>query len=312
MLPKRKRSSSTNEDKDDEDDEDVLVHVMKNNDEADISNNNNRNRFDRLEELLITISREVSDLRNENKTIKESIFEMKNEIKGQNDEIKHDISEMKCTMDKEFNPTPLWKLVSEWRDVFEKEVLTKLNRTEQKLFSQTCRASREAVRRAKIKLEDKFWISHLSSISQLELAWANYQWGAKRKYTNNGREYTKTQEMFCARVAHTNDLALLRWVREVKECAWDYRTSAKAATLGNLEMLKYCVENGCEVHEGTCSNAAKNRNLECLKYLREKNVKWDRRVCERAHENNHVDVLTYAIDQKCPDFERFLQFIARG
>jgi len=309
-------------------------------DEADISNNNNRNRFDRLEELLITISREVSDLRNENKnmkevvhemkesifeirgqndemkytidkefnemknemnkTIKESIFEMKNEIKGQNDEIKHDISEMKCTMDKEFNPTPLWKLVTEWKDVFEKEVLTKLNGTEQKMFSQTCRASREAVRRAKIKLSDKFWIEELSSISQLELAWANYQWGAKGKY-DDGEEYTKTQEMFCRRVARTNDLALLRWVREEKSCAWDYMTSGTVAILGNLEMLKYCVENGCEVNEGTCATAAKHGNLECLKYLREKNCPWKESTVYYARKNNHIDCLNYALEKKCPE-----------
>ena len=129
--------------------------------------------------------------------------------------MKHTIDEIKCTMDKEFNPTPLWKLVTEWKDVFEKEVLTKLNGTEQKMFSQTCRASRLAIKRAKIKLRRKFWIRELSSISQLELAWANYEWGGTVKYTN-GREYTKNQEQFCARVAQTNDLALLRWVREEK------------------------------------------------------------------------------------------------
>jgi hypothetical protein len=312
MLPKRKRSSSTNEDKDDED---VHVHVMKNNDEADISNNNNDNRFDRIEELLNSISREVSDLKNENKTlkesinemknemnktIKESIFEMKNEIKGQNDEMKHTIDEIKCTMDKEFNPTPLWKLVTEWKDVFEKEVLTKLNGTEQKMFSQTCRASREAIKRAKIKLEDKFRIPELSSISQLELAWANYQWGAKGKY-DDGREYTKNQEDFCWRVACTNDLALLRWVRDEKECAWNWQTSGTVAALGNLEMLKYCVENGCEVNDGTCATAAQFGNLECLKYLREKNCPWKESTVYYARKNNHIDCLNYALEKKCPE-----------
>jgi hypothetical protein len=197
------------------------------------------------------------------------------------------------------NPTPLWKLVSEWKDVFEKEVLTKLNRTEQNLFSQTCRASRQAIRRAKIKLGDKFWIHELSSISQLELAWANYKWGGKGKY-DDGEEYTKNQESFCACVAHTNDLALLRWVREEKECDWNWMTSGMAAILGNLEILKYCVENGCEVHEGTCAVAAEYGNLECLKYLREKNVKWDHRTVQFARENNHVECLNYALANNCP------------
>jgi hypothetical protein len=208
--------------------------------------------------------------------------------------------------DGEDEPASLWKLVTEWKDVFEREILTKLNGTEQKLFSQTCRASRLAIKRAKIKLDDKFRIRELSSISQLELAWANYQWGAKAKYTN-GREYTRNQEQFCMRVAYTNDLALLRWVREEKECPWDWNTSGAAASKGNLEMLKYCVENGCEVHEGTCAEAAKEGHLECLKYLREKNVKWDHRTVQRARENNHIECLNYALANNCPQTEEEFQ-----
>jgi archaellum component FlaC len=304
MAPKRKRASSSKDN-----DADFAAA-------DDVKVNSNKRFEQRMEELLNSISREVSDLRNENKNMKESINEtikeMKSEIKGQNDEIKHEIGDMKDTIDEmkdtidevktkvDDNPSPLWKLVTEWRDVFEKEVLTKLNGTEQKLFSQTCRASREAIRRAKIKLRRKFWIHELSSISQLELAWANYQWGAKGKYIDDGEEYTKNQEEFCAQVAYTNDLALLRWVREEKECAWDYLTSGMAARLGNLEMLKYCVENGCKVHDGTCALAAKFGNLECLKYLREKNVKWSHRTVQLARENNHVECLNYALANNCP------------
>jgi hypothetical protein len=260
-----------------------------------------------IEELLnsikkevLSVSREISELRNEHKTIKEVVYEMKEsifEMKETMDEMKHEIGEIKTKVDD--NPTPLWKLVSEWKDVFEKEILTKLNRTEQKMFSQTCRASREAIKRAKIKLGDKFWIHELSSISQLELAWANYQLGGKGKYSN-GTEYTKNQEEFCRRVACTNDLALLLWVREEKECAWNYLTSGQAAYQGNLEILKYCVENGCEVHEGTCAVAAEYGNLECLKYLREKNVKWDHQTVQRARENYHVECLNYALANNCP------------
>ena len=133
----------------------------------------------------------------------------------------------------------------------------------------------------------------------MELAWANYQWGGTGKYAN-GREYTKNQEEFCDSVAATNDLALLRWVREEKECAWDYLTNGTAAYLGNLEMLKYCVENGCEVHTGTCATAARYGNLECLKYLREKNVKWDHRTVQFARENNQIECLNYALANNCP------------
>jgi len=233
------------------------------------------------------VNKEVLCLRNENKDIKETIREMKSEIQR---------------IDDVSNPSPLWKLVTEWKDVFEREVLTKLNGTEQKLFSQTCRASRLALKRANIELKDTFRIVQLSSISQLELAWANYQWGGKGKYADGG-EYTKNQEQFCGRVAETNDFALLRWVREEKECDWNWMTSGVAARLGNLEMLKYCVENGCEVHTGTCATAARYGNLECLKYLHEKNVKWDNRVVELARENNHVECLNYAVANNCPQTE---------
>jgi hypothetical protein len=141
----------------------------------------------------------------------------------------------------------------------------------------------------------------------LELAWANYQWGGTGKYSS-GEEYTKNQESFCRRVAETNDLALLRWVREEKECAWDYLTSGQAAYLGNLEMLKYCVENGCEVGPGTCADAAKFGTLECLKYLHEKNVKWDHQTVQDARENNQIECLNYALANNCPQTEE--EFLA--
>jgi hypothetical protein len=207
-------------------------------------------------------------------------------------------------------PSRLWKFIADdggvCQHLFEFEILTKLNGNEIRFLYGTNTESRLAIKRAKIKLEKKFRISELSSISQLELAWANYKWGRTGQYSN-GTEYTKNQEEFCGQVAYTNDLALLRWVREEKECAWDWKTSGAAARIGNLEMLKYCVENGCEVHRGTCANAAEYGNLECLKYLREKNVKWDDRVCKRAHENNHIDCLAYAIKNKAPGFERYVQ-----
>lgn len=38
------------------------------------------------------------------------------------------------------------------------------------------------------------------------------------------------------------------------------------SSIGNLELLKYYHENGCELYKDTCSEAAKNGHLECLKY----------------------------------------------
>ena len=209
-------------------------------------------------------------------------------------------------------PTKLWTLVTDWPDVFEKHVLLsgKLNGSDIKMFYGSCRASRSAVKRAKIELQETFRVRELSSISTMEMAWEGYPWGETARFSD-GRELTANQEFFCHRVALTNDLKLLRWAREDKDCGWDWRTSGEAACQGNLDMLKYCVENGCEVHEGTCGTAAKNGHLACLEYLRSKNCPWNEWVCERAHENNHIDILTYAVKNKCPGFEEYEQFIPK-
>jgi hypothetical protein len=209
-------------------------------------------------------------------------------------------------------PTDLWKLITEYPDIFETHVLKSgyLNETDIKMFYECCRASRSAVIRAKIELQERFSVSELSSISTLEMAWEGYPWG-ERIYSPGGKVITLNQEYFCSRVAETNDLKSLRWVREEKECAWDYYTSGVAAYQGNLDMLKYCCENGCEVHEGTCANAAEEGQLDCLEYLRSRNCPWDKRTCEQAHENNHIDILTYAVKNKCPGYEAYEQYVPK-
>jgi len=209
-------------------------------------------------------------------------------------------------------PTDLWKLITDYPDIFETHILLSgyLNGTDIKMFYECCRASRSAVKRAKIKLQERFSARELSSIYTLELAWEGYPWGSRARLSS-GQEFTVNQEYFCWQVALTNDLKLLRWVREEKECAWDYITSGRAAMQGNLDMLKYCVENGCEVAARHCAYAATNGHLACLEYLRSKNIPWNSWVCEDAHENNHIDVLTYAVRNKCPGFEAFEQFIPK-
>jgi hypothetical protein len=207
-------------------------------------------------------------------------------------------------------PTDLWKLITDYPDIFETHVLLSgyLNGTDIKMFYECCRASRSAVKRAKIELRERFRVPELSSISTLELAWEGYAWGETGRLPD-GEVFTMNQEFFCVRVALTNDLKLLRWVREAKECDWNHRTSAMAAGQGNLDMLKYCVENGCEVDVRHCTIAAKYGHLDCLEYLRSKNCPWDERVCKEAHENNHIDILTYAVKIKAPGYERYEQVV---
>jgi len=119
-----------------------------------------------IEDLLVSNRKDLKKIRKDQKKFKKKTKKFKKETKKEMKKINEKIDGMRnVVMEMDYKierideivcPSPLWKLVTDWKDVFEREILTKLNETEQKLFSQTCRASREAVRRAKIKLDDEF------------------------------------------------------------------------------------------------------------------------------------------------------------
>jgi len=99
------------------------------------------------------------------------------------------------------------------------------------------------------------------------------------------------------KVAYTNKLELLKWIREEKECEWDEWTIRAAAEQGNLEMVKYCVANECPLNLWACQFAARIGHLECLKYLREEaKAPWDSSVLHFAHGINTSSV--YATPSK--------------
>jgi hypothetical protein len=202
-------------------------------------------------------------------------------------------------------PSPLWQFISSqsgmFRDIFEDEIVGRLNSTDIKFLYEVNSESREAVKRSKIKfrerikLKEKFRIMLMSSVSTLEVAWAGYPFGEKRF---DGAVITLNEESFCEKVAVTNDLKLLRWVREVKKCAWDERVSNQAVRVGNMEMLKYCFENGNCCAE-TCTTAASAGRLECLEYLRKKKVPFTWMCAGAATQQGHFEILKYLVKNKC-------------
>ena len=211
-------------------------------------------------------------------------------------------------------PSPLWKFIVDYADIFEKHVLLsgKLNRSDIKMFYECCRASRRAVMRAKIELSCTFSVKELSSVSTLEMAWDRFPWGARKDDDRfDDEDNALDQNYFSARVCETNDLALLKWAREVKQCDWNWKTTAVASGLGNLAILTYAIENECECDERACALSAKFNTLQCLVYLRKKNCPWDERVCAFAHENAHVDVLAFAVETKCPGFQAYERFVPK-
>merc|ERR1712070_1293511 len=147
----------------------------------------------------------------------------------------------------------LWRLFrdalldgGECRDIVEKHVLPRLNRTDVKFLYGVNTETRKLIKRSSRagNLKEKFKVEEMSSISTLEFAWEReWLWP---------RHWRKDETTFCWKVAGTNKLELLKWVREEKECEWHGETINAVAEHGNLEMLKYCVANECPMDEMAC------------------------------------------------------------
>ena len=196
-------------------------------------------------------------------------------------------------------PTPLWTgLVLHHKDIFVSHVLPKLNRTDRFFFKKVNRESWGVLAYAGVNVSKLNWgIYECSSISTLEWAWNYTRWGEKSK---SGR--VMDQAWFCEQVAGTNKLEFLKWAREVKHCEWDERTIDEAADKGNLEMLKYCISNGCPCDKKeSCIQAACAGHLDCLRLLFEK-VKpsrdTEKEAVIQATCGGHMDILKYFVEER--------------
>jgi hypothetical protein len=181
------------------------------------------------------------------------------------------------------------------RDIVEKHVMCKLNRTDLKFFYEVNTETRKLIKRSsrEKELKGRFKVEEMSSISTLEVAWEN-----KSLWPSYWDEiFYWAERQFCSRVALTNKLELLKWIREEKKCEWDELTINAAARQGNLEMVKYCVANECPIDALACTWAAQNGHLEVLKYLREEaKAPWDSSTANWATENGRLHILEYLVE----------------
>jgi hypothetical protein len=196
-------------------------------------------------------------------------------------------------------PTKLWTgLVTHHRDIFVSHVLPKLNETDRGFFAKANAESWDVLEYAGIDESEIFWYIHeCTSISTLEWAWNNVNWGEE---LDDGT--VVDQAWFCWQVARTNKLELLKWVREVKKCEWDKRTINNATYVGNLEMLKYCFANGGPYDETkACRVAAHEGHLDCLRFLFEKvkpSRETEKAAAEIAADYGQLDILKYFVEER--------------
>ncbi len=192
----------------------------------------------------------------------------------------------------------LWDAIVKCDDICFTHVLPRLNSTDVKFLHGVNTETRKLIKRSSRKgeLKKKFNIGEMSSISTLEFAWEHKSlWPSRWDETD-----------FCYKVAETNKLELLKWIREEKKCEWDELTIYSAAFKGNLEMVKYCVANECPISVLVCAYAASGGQLECLKYLREEaEAPWDSDTAEWAADSGHLHILEYLVERKFDKYDEY-------
>jgi hypothetical protein len=203
----------------------------------------------------------------------------------------------------------LWDLIVKNDDITFTHILPRLNATDLKFLYDVNPETRALIKRSTRagELKETFFVSEMSSISTLEVAWEHYPWGTY----DHDREVEMDEPYFCEKVARTNKLELLKWAREEKECDWDEETINTAVCHGNLEMVKYCIANECPIDEMACEYAASEGHLECLKYLREEaKAPWDSRTATFAAKYGHLHILEYLVERKYDKFDACACWIA--
>mgnify|MGYP001443189341 CR=1 FL=1 len=102
----------------------------------------------------------------------------------------------------------LWDVIVKCDDICFTHILPRLNRTDLKFLYEVNKETRKLVKRSSRTgdLKERFKVREMSSISTLEVAWENKSlWSG---------DLCDERSSFCNKVARTNKLELLEWVRD--------------------------------------------------------------------------------------------------
>ena len=214
---------------------------------------------------------------------------------------------------------PFLALLEDFPDLFQKEVLERLDRVDLALLGRTGSTVRTAVKSSALVRVGRSAggtrvgvAAFCRSLSMFVWAVANgCPWQIKatsRTLAGGGhlevlrwaREHgCPWHERACESATEGGHLEVLRWARE-HGCSWDALTCSRAAWGGHLEVLRWAREHGCPWDEATCFWAAAGGHLELLKWARKHHCPWDSRTCGYAAAGGHLNLLQWAREHHCP------------
>jgi len=191
---------------------------------------------------------------------------------------------------------PMLTLLEDFPDLFQKEVLERLDRG---LLGRTGSAVRTAAKRSGLPRVGGSAEEPRVGIVPFCQSLSTFVWAVA-----NGCPWQRAAT--CATLARGGHLEVLQWARE-HGCPWDVRTMQSAAAGGHLELLRWAREHGCPWEEDlededfdSCRAAAEGGHLEVLRWLREQDCPWDETTCSNAALGGHLEVLKWAREHGCP------------
>ena len=174
-------------------------------------------------------------------------------------------------------------------DLFQKEVLERLDPTDRTMLAQVGRPWLAAVLASGLPRLPKWPRVRLQleefCTSGERLAWAKANgcpWVC-------GASPLDIMSNCCTLAAAAGHLEALQWAR-AHGCTWNETTCEAAARGGHLEVLKWAWEHDCPCdEEALCTFAAAGGNLEVLQWVREQDppCPW-KETCENAAEGAHL------------------------
>lgn len=109
-------------------------------------------------------------------------------------------------------------------------------------------------------------------------------------------------EYTCTTAAYTGQLECLKYMID-QGCEWYvFPLLSCAASNGHLHILKYIYQlDGSLDHRGLCTDAAETGQLECLRWLHETGFSWSVVTFSVALAGGHTECVEYLRANGCPE-----------